>query len=184
MIPTITLAQLSERNRRGQLIDVRSPSEFAAGHIPGATNIPMDQIEGRLDDLPPDSPLILVCQKGQRAEMTAHLLAPCKREIAVLQGGTDAWIEAGRPVVTNAKTRWSLERQVRCAAGLLVIVSLVLSRWVAPLWILLAVLVGLGLILAGLTDLCPMAIFLQYMPWNRTPHCVAAGSAAQLARGR
>jgi rhodanese-related sulfurtransferase len=51
----------------GQLVDVRSASEFSAGHIPGAVNIPMDQIEGRLADLRPNVPVVLICQAGKRA---------------------------------------------------------------------------------------------------------------------
>src|SRR6266568_8850997 len=95
----------------GQLVDVRSASEFSAGHIPGAVNIPMDQIEARLADLRTNVPLVLVCQAGKRARMTAELLKPCPLEIAVLEGGTSAWMQAGLPVVRSVKTRWSLERQ-------------------------------------------------------------------------
>jgi rhodanese-related sulfurtransferase len=182
VIPTITATQLNQQHGHAQLIDVRSPSEFAAGHIPQAINIPMDQIEARLADLQPDVPLILVCQKGQRAEMTARLLAPCEREIAVLRGGTNAWIECGFPLVTNTKTRWSLERQVRFGAGFLVSAGILLSRLASPAWLFLAAFVGLGLMFAGLTDLCPMAIALRYMPWNRRTHCARTSSSVELAR--
>jgi rhodanese-related sulfurtransferase len=154
-----------------QLVDVRSSSEFAAGHIPGAVNIPMDQIESRLDDIRPGAPIILICQMGTRAQMTADLLEPCRREISVLEGGTNAWMQAGFPVVKNVKTRWSLERQVRLAAGLLVVTAAVLTFTVSPLWLALAAFVGLGLTFAGLTDICPMAELLQKLPWNRNWHC-------------
>jgi rhodanese-related sulfurtransferase len=103
------------------LVDVRSASEFSAGHIPGAVNIPMDQIEARIADLRPNVPLVLICQAGKRARITAELLALCGREIAVLEGGTSAWMQAGLPVVRSVKTRWSLDRQVRLGAGLLVL---------------------------------------------------------------
>src|SRR5208282_4452208 len=116
----ITVTQLQNRSSGpALLVDVRSGSEFASGHIPGAVNIPMDQIEARLDDLTANIPIILICQTGMRARMTARLLEPCQRQITVLEGGTKAWIDAGLPVVSNAKTRWSLERQVRLGAGLL-----------------------------------------------------------------
>jgi len=103
------------------LVDVRSGSEFASGHIPGAVNIPMDQIEARLQDLGAEVPIVLVCQSGKRAGITAGLLEPCQRQISVLEGGTKAWIRAGFPVVASVKTRWSLERQVRLGAGMLVL---------------------------------------------------------------
>jgi len=154
-----------------QLVDVRSPSEFASGHIPGAVNIPMDQIESRLDDLRPSGPIVLICQMGKRAQMTARLLEPCHREILVLEGGTSAWIDAGLPVIQNVKTRWSIERQVRLAAGLLVVSAAALAFTVSPLWLFLAAFVGLGLTFAGLTDICPMAELLQKLPWNRSSHC-------------
>ena len=172
MSPSLTVADLrSKPPGHVQLIDVRSPSEFAAGHIPGAVNIPMDQIEARLDDLRPGAPIILICQMGKRARMTAGLLEPCRREVSILQGGTSAWIQAGLPVIRNVKTRWSLERQVRLGAGLLVLCAAGLALTVSPYWMSLAAFVGLGLTFAGLTDVCPMAELLQRMSWNRRSHC-------------
>lgn len=156
-----------------QLVDVRSPSEFAAGHIPGAVNIPMDQIESRIPDLCPDVPLVLICEAGKRARITADLLADRCREIAVLEGGTSAWIKTGLPLVACVKTRWSLERQVRLAAGLIVLAGFLLAIAFNQKWIFLSAAVGLGLTFAGLTDICPMVVLLGKMPWNRQPHCEA-----------
>jgi rhodanese-related sulfurtransferase len=170
--PTVTVSELrNHASAPAQLVDVRSGSEFASGHIPGAVNIPMDQIEARLDDLDLNLPIVLICQTGKRARMTAGLLEPCQRQITVLEGGTKAWIEAGFPVVASVKTRWSLERQVRLGAGLLVLTGAILALTLNPLWVLLCGFVGLGLTFAGLTDLCPMAVILQRMPWNRRSHC-------------
>ena len=172
MTPTITVAEL--RNHplpQAQLVDVRSPSEFASGHIPGAVNIPMDQIEARLDDLHAGAPLVLICQAGTRARLTAALLEPCQRHITILEGGTNAWLQAGLPVVASVKTRWSLERQVRLGAGLLVLAGAVLALAVNPNWLYLSAFVGLGLTFAGLTDICPMGIALGKMPWNGRSHC-------------
>lgn len=166
---TVTATDL-RNNPAAQLVDVRSPSEFAAGHIPGAINIPMDQIESRLADLS-SGPIVLICQMGKRARMTANLLEPCQHQIAVLDGGTAAWIQAGFPVVSSVKTRWSLERQVRLGAGLLVLVGTVLALTVNPRWLFLSAFIGLGLTFAGLTDFCPMAEILGKMPWNSRTHC-------------
>jgi RNA polymerase sigma-70 factor (ECF subfamily) len=148
-------------------VDVRSGAEFACGHIPGAVNIPMDQIESRLGDLGLNLPIVLVCQSGKRARMTAGLLEPCQRQITVLEGGTKAWIEAQLPVVASVKTRWSLERQVRLGAGLLVLTGAILALAVNPRWLFLCGFVGLGLTFAGLTDICAMGIILEKMPWNK-----------------
>ena len=71
MSSSIHVTEMHQLSRPAQLIDVRSGSEFASGHIPGAVNIPMDQIEARLDDLRPGVPIVLICQTGRRARMTA-----------------------------------------------------------------------------------------------------------------
>lgn len=170
MSSTVTISQLRSHTP-AQLVDVRSGSEFAVGHIPGAVNLPMDQIEGRLDDLDRHLPIVLICQTGKRARMTAGLLEPCRRQIAVLEGGTKAWIEAGFPVVVSVKTRWSLERQVRLGAGLLVLAGVMLALAVDPRWMFLCGFIGLGLTFAGLTDICGMAFLLEKLPWNRRSHC-------------
>jgi rhodanese-related sulfurtransferase len=167
---TLTIPQLRSHGP-AQLVDVRSGSEFAAGHIPGAVNIPMDQIEARLADLSPEVLIVLICQTGKRARMTAGLLEPCHRQITVLEGGTKAWIDAGHPVVRSTTTRWSLERQVRVGAGIVVLTGVVLALTVNPLWVFLCGFVGLGLSFAGLTDICAMGIILEKMPWNHRSHC-------------
>ena len=176
MIPSITVAELRHQlPAQPQLIDVRSPSEFASGHIPTAVNIPMDQIEARIKDLHANVPLILVCQAGTRARVTAGLLEPCHRQIAVLEGGTNAWLQAGLPIVTSVKTRWSLERQVRLGAGMIVLTGVILALAVNPNWIFLSAFAGVGLTFAGATDICLMGALLEKMPWNAHSHCKLSG---------
>ena len=159
-----------------QLVDVRSAAEFAAGHIPGAINIPLEQFESRLDDLSREAQLVLICQRGPRARMAAGLLDG-RRRSAVLEGGTSAWSAAGLPLVRSVKTRWALERQVRLIAGMLVFTGAALALLVDPLWVVLSGFIGLGLMFAGLTDLCLMGSLLGRMPWNRA----AAGRRAEAA---
>jgi rhodanese-related sulfurtransferase len=151
-----------------QWIDVRSLTEYVAGHIPGAVNIPMEQIEVRLEDLAANVPILLICQAGKRARMVAGLIEPCRKDVRVLEGGTAAWKAAGLPLVASTNSRWSLERQVRLVAGLLILASLVLAGTVHPYWLGLTGFVGLGLTFAGATDLCLMAALLVRLPWNRT----------------
>jgi len=183
LTPTLNVTELRHLAAAAQLVDVRSSSEFASGHIPGAVNIPMDQIEARLDDLLPHTPLVLICQSGKRARMTARLLEPCQRQISVLEGGTDAWIHAGLPLVRNVKTRWSLERQVRLGAGMLVLAGAVLALTVSPAWLGLSAFVGLGLTFAGLSDFCPLAVVLAKMPWNARIHCKVTGPNLEPSKG-
>ena len=184
MSSSIHVTEMHQLPVPAQLIDVRSGSEFASGHIPGAVNIPMDQIEARLDDLRPGVPIVLICQTGKRARMTADLLEPCQRQISVLEGGTSAWIQAGLPVVTSVKTRWSLERQVRLGAGLLVLAGAALAFTVDANWLFLSAFVGLGLTFAGLTDICPMAEILAKMPWNKQSQCRIPTAEAEPSKGK
>jgi rhodanese-related sulfurtransferase len=92
-----------------------------------------------------------------------------------IAGGILACIEAGVPVVRGSKAM-SLERQVRIAAGSLVLLSLVLSL-VHPAFLGLAAFVGAGLVFAGITDTCGMGMLLARMPWNQVAE-VARGSCS------
>ena len=175
------LNALREQTGKAQLVDVRSACEFAAGHVPGAANIPLEEIERRIGDLSAEQTLVLICKSGKRAGIAADFLKDKRGNLAVLQGGTDAWAKAGLPLVVNAKSRWALDRQVRLAAGLLVLSSVVVSVTVYPPMVYLAGLMGLGLAGAALTDLCPMGIVLAKMPWNRAGK--SAPVACSLSRG-
>jgi rhodanese-related sulfurtransferase len=145
-------------------LDVRSAAEFATGHIAGAVNIPMEQVESRLEDLP-QGPLVLICEAGTRAKVVAGWLAG-GRDVIVLEGGTRAWRNAGYPLIACAPCRWTLERQVRLFAGLIVLLGTVFSVLLNAKWIFLLMFAGAGLSLAGLTNICGMAIVLAKMPWN------------------
>jgi rhodanese-related sulfurtransferase len=175
------LGALCGQMGKAQLVDVRSAGEFAAGHVPGAANIPLEEIERRIGDLNTEQTLVLICKGGTRAGIAADLLKDKRGNLAVLQGGTDAWAKAGMPLVVSAKSRWALERQVRLAAGLIVLSSVVVSLTVYPPVVYLAGLMGLGLAGAALTDICPMGILLAKMPWNRANK--SAPVACSLPRG-
>jgi rhodanese-related sulfurtransferase len=153
--------------RRVQLVDVRSGTEFAAGHVPGAVNIPLDQIESRLDDVNRRADLILICQSGSRASLCREWLAARGLHSSVVEGGTAGWRAAGFGVVSSTRARWSLERQVRLGAGLVILSGLALATFVDPAWLVLCGVAGVGLTVAGLTDFCAMARVLAKMPWNR-----------------
>jgi rhodanese-related sulfurtransferase len=177
---TVTAAEAMRALQSGELaqvIDVRSPDEYATGHIPGAVNVPLDELEARLDDLVRSGSVLVVCQSGQRAEMACELLRSRHDGLVRLEGGTDAWLQAGGPVVASRKVRWSLERQVRLGAGLLVLTGVTLGFLVHPGWFGLAGFIGAGLTFSGLTGFCGMAKILALMPWNR-----AASAAADTTR--
>ncbi|HUI84339.1 MAG TPA: rhodanese-like domain-containing protein [Candidatus Binatia bacterium] len=154
-----------------KLIDVRSPAEFAIGHIPGAINVPMEQVEARTADIG-DGPLVIACEAGTRAAIVAAWLE-ARQPVSVLTGGTAAWRSAGLPLVSCARCRWTLERQVRLAAGLIVLLASLLAVTAGPGWVYLAMFVGAGLTFAGATNICGMAVLLARMPWNRNTRSTA-----------
>lgn len=165
----MTISDLNSALQRGeaiQLVDVRSAGEYAAGHVPQATNIPLEQIEARLGDFG-KSRVAVLCQSGTRAGMACEILRSHHDDLILVEGGTSAWQKAGLPVVKTAASAWSLERQVRAIAGALVLIGTTLSLAVAPGWIYLAMFVGLGLTFAGITNICGMALLLAKLPWNK-----------------
>lgn len=169
MSNTISVGELARRIDGGEairVVDVRSAGEYASGHVPQATNIPLEQIEGRLDDLG-RAPVAILCQSGNRAGMACEVLAAHRDDVLLVEGGTDAWVAAGLPLVSTTTSKWALERQVRLIAGLLVLAGTVLSVFVSPAWVYLAMFVGAGLTFAGLTNVCGMAFILARLPWNR-----------------
>jgi rhodanese-related sulfurtransferase len=147
-----------------RVLDVRSAAEFATGHVPGAVNIPMEQVESRMEDLP-QGPLVLICESGKRAEIVAGWLAE-EHDVTLLEGGARAWRNAGYPLIACAPRRWTLERQVRLIAGLVVLVATLFAVLINPKWLYLAMFIGAGLTFAGVTNICGMAIVLAKMPWN------------------
>jgi len=166
---TVSVHELSQLCRSGQkpeIVDVRSEAEFAAGHIPGAKCIPLQQLPFRQADLH-DGHLVLVCEAGTRACIGQKNLEQRSGTIAVLEGGTRAWREAGLPLVSALRTNWSLERQVRFGAGLLILIGVALTLFVSKTWILVPAFVGTGLTFAGATDICMMGKLLARMPWNQ-----------------
>jgi len=154
---------------RPHLVDVRSATEFAAGHIPGAANIPLTEMDARCRDLNRGIPLVLVSQNGARAELAHKMLSRCHGNITLIAGGTVAWENAGLPIVASQTSRWSLERQARLSVGALLLMAVLLTVFVHPGFVYLAGLVGSGLVFAGLTDVCFMGVLMGRMPWNGSP---------------
>ncbi|MEJ1154914.1 MULTISPECIES: rhodanese-like domain-containing protein [Microbacterium] len=90
---SISVQQLRERSNT-PLIDVREADEFALGHVPGAVNIPMSSIGGRLDELP-EGPFDVICQVGGRSGRVVEALESRGYDATNVDGGTGEWIAAG-----------------------------------------------------------------------------------------
>jgi rhodanese-related sulfurtransferase len=83
------------------LLDVREPYEWTAGHIEGATPIPMGEVMARLDEIPADRQVVVVCRSGHRSEQVTVYLAKVGRQAVNLDGGMHAWQDAGLPMVSD-----------------------------------------------------------------------------------
>lgn len=151
-------------SKGAKLIDIRAADEHARIRIPGAQNVPLGSALN-LGDAPA---VIYHCRSGMRTNANAAQLAaqsPCQAYL--LDGGIDAWREAGLPIMTNIAAPLEVMRQVQITAGLLVLAGVALSLTVDQAWISLSACVGAGLAFAGATGWCGMAKLLASMPWNR-----------------
>lgn len=150
------------------LADIREADEVARDSIPGAKHTPLSAIgdaAGRLGDA---REVIFFCHSGNRTlANSGELRQLVDAEAYVMQGGIDAWRKAGLPVSIDRRQPLPLMRQVQMAAGLLIVLGVVLGYALSPWWFLLAGFVGAGLFQAGATGWCGMARLLGVMPWNR-----------------
>ncbi|MDZ4658522.1 MAG: DUF2892 domain-containing protein [Bythopirellula sp.] len=167
---TISPQALAERLQRGEvreIIDVRTPTEFREVHATAARNVPLDTISPQAVAAGGDQPLYLICKLGGRsAKACQKLIDAGIANVVSVDGGTKAWETAGLPVVRGQKSM-SLERQVRIAAGSLVVLGALLGYLVHTYFVGLSAFVGAGLVFSGVTDSCGMGLFLAKMPWNQ-----------------
>ena len=183
MSTSISISQLQNQSSAEALrVDVRSGSEFASGHIPEAVNIPMEEIEGRLDDLNPQVPIVLICQWGTRARVTARLLkllptanrgsrgrykgmdqrrpSRCSQRENALVARTPGSFGCGRDGADGCNSGADPES----ALG-----SFLRIHRPGPEF-------------AGLTDICAMGRILEKMPWNNRSQCATSDSKPSEAR--
>lgn len=162
------------RERPGiRLLDVRTPGEYESAHIPGAYNVPLDTLGEHGGEIRAhvETPVVLVCQSGSRARRAEEALRQAGMpNLHVLDGGVNAWVAAGQTIARGPE-RMSLERQVRIVAGALAATGGILAVAVNPLFGLLSAFIGSGLVFAGVTDTCGMAMVLSRLPYNRPASC-------------
>jgi rhodanese-related sulfurtransferase len=169
-VDATTVRSWLEQADRVTVLDVRSPVEFETTRIPGSINVPLNLVEKHAGQLAErlHREVVLVCQSGVRASQAQQRLSGAGVEqLHVLDGGVAAFRAAGGQVL-EGRARWTLERQVRLAAGSLVLGSLVASLR-APKAGLLAGTIGAGLTISALTDTCTMGRVLSALPYNRGP---------------
>jgi rhodanese-related sulfurtransferase len=167
--PADLSASLDAGNRH-QLLDVRMRPEYASAHVPGATLIPLNELktETLLAQHKPGTPIYVLCQAGARAAKAIEQFerAGCD-DCVLVEGGTQAWIDAGLPVHRGASNTLPLMRQVQIVVGSFSIIGAILALTVNSWFVLLPLFLGCGLLFAGITGTCGMALMLAKMPWNR-----------------
>lgn len=150
------------------LVDIREADEFAREHIAGAVSVPLSRLEQGHLGLDPRGDVVFTCRTGMRTGANCERLAArIDRPAFVLEGGINAWKQAGLPVKTDAKAPLEIMRQVQITAGALVLAGVILAQTVHPAFIGLSAFIGAGLVFAGASGWCGMAKVLAIAPWNR-----------------
>lgn len=150
------------------LIDVREPAEYASQKIPGAILHPVGSISA--NDLPKtDKKILIHCQRGRRGNTACEKLFTENSGLDLynIEGGIEAWQQAGLPIVSSERNILPLDRQVQLTMGVSVLVFSLLAYFVAPIFALGAAFFGAGLANAGLTGRCGLATLIAKMPWNK-----------------
>lgn len=150
------------------LIDVRSPAEFESIHIQGSHNIPLEEFKEHAKEISNiNKKIVLICRTGNRAK-TALEQIQCKgcKEARILEGGITSCKENYKFI--KGKQKWDIERQVRFIAGLIVLLSVLLGYVISPYFYFLSGAIGLGLVIASLTNSCLMGMLLMKLPYNKS----------------
>jgi rhodanese-related sulfurtransferase len=180
-VPNIAPEQLHAEQLAGKspaLVDVRTAAEYRAGHIPGAQLIPVDvlspaAIEDQLGRTGPgrNETLYITCHAGPRAARAAERLRQSGyTNIALVEGGTRRWEQAGLPL-HRCGSAISPERQVQIAIGSLLVLKVLLGYGVHELFFAVAAAIGAGLIFAGVTRWRGLPELIARLPWNRSVNC-------------
>jgi rhodanese-related sulfurtransferase len=172
-LKTVSVKRLAELESSGNVdvIDVRTPVEFREVHAAFARNVPLESLDPqavmKIRNGSAEDSLYVMCGSGNRSSKACQkFIEAGYSNVVNVEGGVQAWVQAGLPAVRGQKAV-SLERQVRIAAGLLVLIGALLSYFAHPFWTALPAIVGAGLVFAGITDTCGMGMLLAKLPWNQ-----------------
>lgn len=170
IISPVALAASLRAGSSHQLLDVRTSPEYASTHVPGAQSMPLGDLDvaAFLAQHASGTPIYVLCQTGSRASKAIKQFerAGCD-DCVLVEGGTEAWIHAGLPVHRGASNVLPIMRQVQIVVGSLSALGAVLALAVNPWFAVLPLLLGCGLLFAGITGICGLALLLARMPWNR-----------------
>jgi len=172
---TISVRELSqpEVHENMDLLDVRTPMEYRSVRAACARNVPLDRLDPhtlmKARSGSDDEPLYVICKGGTRGgKAQQKFLEAGFTNVINVEGGTEAWVAAGLPVV-RGKKMMSLERQVRIAAGFIVLAGALAAIVTGNVYLAaIPAFVGAGLMFAGITDSCAMGMLIAKMPWNQS----------------
>lgn len=180
---------LFERLQKGvecRILDVRTGPEFEGAHLRHSVNQPLDQLNPsewlsksarkESPDGEPIGALYVLCQAGGRAGRAGQILEKAGVPCFVVEGGLDAWTAAGYPVERGVSRVLPLMRQVQIAVGLVSGAGAALALLKDPRFAWIPLCMGAGLLFAGLSGTCGLALVLARMPWNR--RAVSGGGEA------
>jgi len=158
-----------------ELLDVRTPAEHAIVHVSGARLLPLDTLDAAAflrNRGTCDVPLYVMCQSGTRSAKAVTKFQRAGFEDCVqVEGGIDAWVQTGLPVERGESKVLPLMRQVQITVGFLSAAGAALALGVNVRFAIIPLLTGCGLLFAGLTGTCGLALLLAKMPWNRQVNC-------------
>ncbi|MEW8509072.1 MAG: rhodanese-like domain-containing protein [Candidatus Thiodiazotropha sp.] len=177
-ISPLKLYAMQSQGEKIDLLDVRTGMEYRSGHIPGAKLLTLDKIsdESLVEQLGDPkgrdhASIYVTCQSGFRAQQAvAQMQATGYKNLVLVEGGSEGWEKAGLPMKRCGRII-SLERQVQIAIGSLLLLKVIFGFTLHELFFLAGALIGMGLIMAGVTRWCGMARLIAMMPWNRNINC-------------
>jgi rhodanese-related sulfurtransferase len=166
---------IQAEDKKPPIIDVRTAAEVESQSLEGSAHFPLQDINCEKiktylleQGHDPEQPIYMLCASGQRATRAAEQLKDdLDCPLVIIEGGIGALTAAGISIQQGSGKTISLERQVRITAGSLVVVGVILGSLLNPGFYAIAAFVGAGLVFAGITDSCAMAMLLARMPWNR-----------------
>lgn len=172
---TINVRSLHARLQAGEkleLLDVRTPPEHSAGHVPGVKLIPLDELNATTflqQRAQSKQPLYLLCQTGRRAQRAMEKFQQAGfADCVLVEGGTAAWAEAGFPLNRGTSRVIPLMRQVQIVVGGVSAVGALLALTINVHFALIPLITGCGLLFAGCTGFCGLALVLARLPWNKS----------------
>ncbi|MEY4821749.1 MAG: hypothetical protein RLY72_1401 [Planctomycetota bacterium] len=164
------------------IVDVREPDEHARERIAGAKSVPLSSLTAASIAALGSKSVVVHCKSGRRsadAAMRCAELTSRGISVANLRGGIDAWKAQGLPtVVDTMRPRMSVMQQTQLVIGIGVLVGTALGTAVHPWLLAIPAMMGAGLIVAGATGTCGLAVVIGKMPWNKGTNCGSSSCAS------